>query len=66
VQLAHVKAGPATLILLDALGREVRRETLALRLGAQHHQLATGTPPAGVYTLRLLTAAGSQQLKVVK
>ncbi|MBD2768496.1 S8 family serine peptidase [Hymenobacter sp. BT664] len=66
VELAPVKAGPATLVLLDALGREMRRETLTLRLGAQQHQLATGSLPAGVYTLRLLTAAGSQQLKVVK
>jgi len=66
VQLAPAKTGPATLVLLDALGREVRREALTLRSGAQQHELATGTLPAGVYTLRLLTATGSQQLKVVK
>ena len=66
VQLAPTKASPATLQLLDALGRTIREESLALRPGAQQHTLATGTLPAGVYTLRLRTNAGTQQLKVVK
>jgi PKD repeat protein len=66
VQLAPAKAGTATLQLLDALGRTVRTEALTLRAGVQQHTLATGTLPAGVYTLRLRTAAGTQQLKVVK
>lgn len=66
VQLAPEKAGAATLELLDALGRTVRHEALALRTGAQQHTLTTGALPAGVYTLRLRTAEGTQQLKVVK
>jgi PKD repeat protein len=66
VQLAPTKAGAATLQLLDALGRTVREEAVLLRAGAQQHTLATGSLPAGVYTLRLRTSAGTQQLKVVK
>ncbi|QNH62336.1 S8 family serine peptidase [Hymenobacter sediminicola] len=67
VQLAPTSSGTATLVLLDALGRQVSREVLTLRTGVpQQHKLATGALPAGVYTLRLLTPAGSQQLKVVK
>ncbi|MBO0360398.1 S8 family serine peptidase [Hymenobacter sp. BT186] len=66
VNLNPTAAGPATLVLLDALGREVHHETLSLSRGLQQHTLATGTLASGVYTLQLRTSTGSQQLKVVK
>jgi PKD repeat protein len=66
VGINALAAGPATLQLLDAVGREVRHEAFALRAGAQQVQLNTENLPGGVYVLRLSGAAGSQQVKVVK
>ncbi|MDO7875117.1 S8 family serine peptidase [Hymenobacter sp. ASUV-10] len=59
-------AGPATLALLDALGREVLRQSLTLRSGPQTAELHTEALAAGVYVLRLTGASGTTQLRVVK
>jgi PKD repeat protein len=66
VAVAALAAGPATLQLLDAVGRQVQQQALVLRPGAQQVELHTETLPSGVYTLRLNSSAGSQQIKVVK
>ena len=59
-------AGPATLQLIDALGREVRRQSLVLRPAAQQVAFATEDLPSGVYVLNINSARGTQQLKLVK
>ena len=66
VAVAAAPAGAATLQLLDALGREVRRLSLTLRSSAQQIEFDTENLPAGVYVLRLNSASGIQQLKVLK
>lgn len=64
--VAPAPAGPATLLLFDALGREVRRQPLTLRPSAQQVAFDTDALPAGVYVLHLSTEQGTQQLKVLK
>ena len=66
VTVEAAPAGPASLLLFDALGREVRRQTLALRPAAQQVELDTESLPSGVYVLHLSSARGTQQLKLVK
>ena len=66
VAVAAAPAGVATLQLLDALGREVRHLPLTLRSSAQQIEFDTENLPAGVYVLRLSSASGTQQLKVLK
>ncbi|MBO2008448.1 S8 family serine peptidase [Hymenobacter negativus] len=66
VTVAPSLTGTATLQLLDALGREVRRQPLILRPSPQQVAFDTDTLPAGVYVLHLSTAQGTQQLKVLK
>jgi PKD repeat protein len=58
--------GAGTLLLLDALGRTVLQQPLTLRGGPQQVELNTEALASGVYVLRLHTATGSQQVKVVK
>lgn len=67
VTLQAAKAGAATLLLTDALGRELR--SLPVQLSGQPQQLTlpTETLAAGVYSLRLLLPDGrSQSLQVLK
>ena len=66
VTVAAAPAGTATLQLLDALGREVRHLPLTLRASAQQVAFDTENLSAGVYVLRLRSAGGTQQLKVLK
>ncbi|RTQ48604.1 PKD domain-containing protein [Hymenobacter gummosus] len=67
VALQAAKAGPATLLLTDALGRELRRQPVQLSGAAQQVNMPTDAIAAGVYTLRLLLPNGrSQSLQVVK
>jgi PKD repeat protein len=66
VSLQASVAGPSSLQLFDVLGREVRQQLVQLRPGAQQVELHTEALPSGVYTLRLNSSAGSQQIKVVK
>jgi PKD repeat protein len=66
VTVAAAPAGAATLQLVDALGREVRRQSLALRASTQQVAFDTATLSAGVYVLHLSTDHGTQQLKVLK
>ncbi len=64
---AAALAGPATLTLLDALGRVVRTQPLGLRASAQTLGFDTETLAAGVYVLRLAAADGStRQVRVTK
>jgi PKD repeat protein len=61
------KAGAATLLLTDAVGREVRRQPLQLTGQPQQAELPTDALAAGVYSLRLLLPDGrSQALQLVK
>jgi PKD repeat protein len=67
VALQAAKASPATLLLTDALGRELRRQPVQLTGAAQRAEVPTEAIAAGVYTLRLLLPDGrSQALQVVK
>jgi PKD repeat protein len=66
VTVAAAPAGQATLQLFDALGREVRRQPLVLRSSAQQVAFNTETLAAGMYVLRLNSAQGTHQLKVLK
>ncbi|WP_052732572.1 S8 family serine peptidase [Hymenobacter terrenus] len=66
VTVAAAPTSPASLQLFDALGRSVRSQTLTLRPSDQQAELDTEDLPSGVYVLRLSTARGSQQLKLVK
>jgi hypothetical protein len=58
--------GAANLQLFDALGREVRRQPLTLRASVQQVAFDTEALTAGMYVLRLSSAQGTQQLKVLK
>ncbi|GAB2944621.1 hypothetical protein GCM10027048_06850 [Hymenobacter coalescens] len=61
------QAGAATLLLTDALGRELRRQPVQLTGQPQQLQLSTEAVAAGVYSLRLLLPDGrSQALQVLK
>lgn len=61
------KAGPATLLLTDALGRVLRRQVVQLNGQPQQLEMPTAEVAAGVYSLRLLLPDGrSQSLQVVK
>ena len=66
VELSAAAAGPATLQLFDALGREVRRVALAPHPGPRQTELNTEALASGVYVLRLSSTAGTQQTRVVK
>lgn len=67
VTLQAAKAGAATLLLTDALGRELRRQPVQLSGQPQQLTLPTETLAAGVYSLRLLLPDGrSQSLQVLK
>ena len=66
VALRPAVTGPATLQLLDALGREVRHVALAPQPGIRQVELDTEALPVGVYVLRLSSSGGTQQVKVVK
>ncbi|GAA4393085.1 S8 family serine peptidase [Hymenobacter koreensis] len=66
VEVALPTAGTATLVLVDALGREVRRQELPAATGLQQVQVPVTLLPAGVYTLRLQSASGARQLRVIK
>ncbi|RAK63166.1 S8 family serine peptidase [Hymenobacter edaphi] len=67
VSLQALKAGAGTLLLTDALGRELRRQPVQLSGQAQQLELSTETLAAGVYSLRLLLPDGrSQALQVLK
>ena len=65
VAVTAAPASAATLQLLDALGREVRRLPLTLRSSAQQIEFDTENLPAGVYVLRL-SGTSTQQLKVLE
>ncbi|GAB3826386.1 S8 family serine peptidase [Hymenobacter jeollabukensis] len=67
VNVQAAKAGAGTLLLTDALGRELRRQPVQLSGQAQQLELNTETLAAGVYSLRLLLPDGqSQTLQVLK
>lgn len=50
---AGLVSGPATLTLLDVLGRTVHTEAVLLPANGQHHELSLAGLPAGLYTLHL-------------
>lgn len=67
VTLQAARAGAATLLLTDALGRELRRQPVQLSGQPQQLTLPTETLASGVYALRLLLPDGrSQSVQVLK
>jgi hypothetical protein len=67
VVVQAASASAATLLLTDAVGRELRRQAVRLTGQPQQLEVPTEALAAGVYTLRLLLPDGrSQALQVVK
>lgn len=65
VQLSTKAAGPATLTLLDGLGRPVRQQQMQLKTGAQEIFLSDVVGlPRGLYFLRVRNAAGDQIVRL--
>lgn len=55
----------ATLVLLDAAGRVVRRETILLEEGANRSKVDVQGLPTGLYTLRLITPTGALAARIL-
>ncbi|GAA4349451.1 hypothetical protein GCM10023185_06210 [Hymenobacter saemangeumensis] len=65
-RLSTPEAGPATLVVLDATGREVLRRTVPAALGSQLIGLPEADAlPAGLYTLRISQGSHAGMVRVV-
>jgi hypothetical protein len=58
-------AATATLTLLDALGREVRTETVPVPAGGLVHELRLAGMPAGLYALRMEAGTEAATMRLV-
>jgi hypothetical protein len=66
VQLPAQPGTPtATLTLLDALGRRMKTETVALSATGLHHELNVAGLPAGLYALQVQAGAATATRKLV-
>ena len=67
VQLTAAAAGPALLVLRDALGRECLRQTTPLEAGAATVPVpGAATLPAGLYLLTITQGGRSERVRVSK
>ncbi len=58
-------AAEATVLLMDASGRTLRREAMMLEPGANRGKMDVRGLPAGLYTLRLIEPGGVQAARVM-
>jgi len=59
------EAAEATVLLMDASGRTLRREVMVLEAGANRGKVDVRSLPAGMYVLRVIAPGGVQAAKVM-
>ena len=64
LRFAVTEAGQATLVIYDALGREVARPIEGTVSGAVEASFDTSALPAGLYVARLTTGAGTETVRL--
>ena len=64
LRFAVAEAGEATLVVYDALGREVARLVDGVVAGTVETSVDTGALPAGLYVARLTTATGTETVRL--